>query len=477
MKFEDAQKSLRDSSTSEHEYGEKFERLIQSYFRIRMDSCQMWRDYAAEKGLKLTDTGIDLVARQGDTWWAVQVKGWKKDANITLGDVATMFVTAEAIGIKNKILVYTGGSISPNLQDKLKETGTRVIWRSDLEAAPIDWDLKRPIVKPPLTLRPHQDDAVREIRTGLSKADKGQCIMACGTGKTLTALHVAEEYHKVLYLVPSISLLKQTISEWHYNANCTHDYLVVCSDKTTTKEDASVMELPHDVTTDPDKIESWNGRGELNVVFSTYQSAGAGKYDLIIYDEAHRTAGKKGGQFASSLDIPARKRLFMTATPRVHKELVKQKANETNDTLYSMDDERVYGKVFYQLKFSEAITRGILSDYRVVMFQARAEDNIMDDLRLEDATRLASILGVIPHLRRVILFTNSIRRSKWVRDKIGDINMPDVTESFRKQHPEITKKGQCEVKVRHVDGTQSAVSRGDSIMWLKHVSLCKSKLI
>ena len=342
MNFETAQNTLREKYTDKHTYGKKFEQLIKDYFNIRMDSCLMWRDYAKINKLKLTDTGIDLVATQGNIKWAIQVKGWNKDSTIRMEDLGTFFMTAEAHKIKNKILVYTGGIISQNLLDKLEETGTRVIRRSDLEAAPIEWNIEKPtIVQPPLTLKPHQDKAVEAVQKGLKNSDRGQLIMACGTGKTLTALHIAEEYNKILYLVPSISLLKQTISEWHYNARKKHDYLVVCSDKTTTKEDASIMELPYEVTTDSDKISSWKGKGEVNVVFSTYQSAGDGSYDIIIYDEAHRTAGKKGGQFSSSLDIPARKRLFMTATPRIHKESIK--AKDIHDTLYSMDDETIYG--------------------------------------------------------------------------------------------------------------------------------------
>ena len=215
--------------------------------------------------------------------------------------------------------------------------------------------------------------------------------MACGTGKTLTALWIAERLQSslTLVLVPSLSLVQQNLAEWGRHSTQDFDTLVVCSDESVLQrnEDTalqSTVDLGVKVTTKPAEIQQFldQHRKRPAVVFATYQSsdriataqAGAtSKFDLAICDEAHRLAGHAEGLFATVLDskkIKASKRLFMTATPRYFKEHVKRRAAELEFELVSMDDAHVFGPEFHVLTFHEAISakpEPLLTDYQVVV--------------------------------------------------------------------------------------------------------------
>ena len=208
--------------------------------------------------------------------------------------------------------------------------------------------------------------------------------MACGTGKTLVALWAAEQLDstRTLVLLPSLSLLAQTLREWTANASSPFKYLAVCSDETVTGEDKFTQhtaELGLPVTTDPAEIAAFCRRRGRRVVFSTYQStpqiaaAFEGRiprFDLAIADEAHRCAGRVGTEFTTILDpdqIGARRRLFMTATPRHYTPRVRHEAGQVDVDIASMDDEEDFGPVLHKLSFGEAIERDLLSDYQVVV--------------------------------------------------------------------------------------------------------------
>ena len=251
--------------------------------------------------------------------------------------------------------------------------------RSDLEALGLPWprsltDL-RPARAKPKKPRPHQRAAVDAIVAGLEVADRGQVVMACGTGKTLVArfLHDEMASRRTLVLVPSLSLLKQSLREWLSVG--TFDFLAVCSDDTVTPDEAdavvsSTTELGLPVTTDPAEITSFLRRRGGGVVFATYQSspriaaAQAGRvpgFDLVVADEAHRCAGPEAGVFATVLDagrIKAAKRVFMTATPRYFTGRVKKAAEEADWEVASMDDETRFGPVLHRLSFADAIEPG-----------------------------------------------------------------------------------------------------------------------
>jgi superfamily II DNA or RNA helicase len=225
----------------------------------------------------------------------------------------------------------------------------------------------------------------------------------------LTALWITEalEPSTTLVLVPSLSLLSQTLSEWAKNANSKWDYLCVCSDETVNKSDDSPIsttdELPFDVTTKPADIAAFLERRGRKIIFSTYQSsaqvakaqkAAGKKFDLVICDEAHRLTGKNDAEFATALDdtkIPAKKRLFMTATPRTYTASVKAKASERGVEITSMDDETVFGRELHKLSFGQAIEKELLTDYRVVIVGV-TDPQVQE---LIDQRELVSVAGTI----------------------------------------------------------------------------------
>ena len=232
---------------------------------------------------------------------------------------------------------------------------------------------------------PHVKEAFGATVKGFDTTDRGQLIMACGTGKTLAAMWISErlDAKRTLILVPSLSLLEQTLREWNANATKPFDYLAVCSDETVAEKDefvAHTSELGLPVTTDPDRIAAFLRRRGRRVVFATYQSspqiaaAYSGRtprFDLAVADEAHRCTGLVGSEFTTILDpdrIKAKRRLFMTATPRIYTRRVRREVGKVDDLeIASMDDVDVFGPELHRLNFGASIERDLLSDYQVVV--------------------------------------------------------------------------------------------------------------
>lgn len=301
----------------------------------------------------------------------------------------------------------------------------------------------------PHRLRPHQLVAVAAAVDGLQIHDRGTVVMACGTGKTLVGQRVAEQLladrtrPRVLVLFPSIALLDQSFREWRQNATVPFTALAICSDVTVGDDedrDERVDELPLTVTTDVEKVDRWlasDGPG-MQVVFCTYHSSPLlitqdeerEPWDLIIADEAHRCAGKTDGDFKAILAddlIPADKRLFLTATPRI----TGTQSNTDDVEVATMDNEKYFGPRLHTLTFREAIDLGLLSDYQVAIItvtdqdahrlvlnhtQLRLTDDPIDEDQLDAAT-LAAQLAVInaakEHaLHRVLVFHNRLKRAR-----------------------------------------------------------------
>jgi predicted helicase len=236
---------------------------------------------------------------------------------------------------------------------------------------------------------PHQRTAVNAIAETLMENghDRTKVIMPCGTGKTVVQLWACEAMgaENVLVLLPSLALVRQSLHEWMKhtswkNVNC----LCVCSDETVTSqaEDEIILrgeDIDFPVTSDPQEIEDflWTKKG-VKLVFSTYHSASlvaegmpqGFAFDIGIFDEAHKTASEKSGQFTFALEdenLMILKRVFFTATPR-HYDLARMKRDEDEESIaYSMDDEKVYGPTAYQLSFRKAVKLGIICDYRVIV--------------------------------------------------------------------------------------------------------------
>lgn len=229
------------------------------------------------------------------------------------------------------------------------------------------------------TPRSYQKEAISAVLEGFETESRGQLILPCGAGKTLVALWIKERMGSLstLVVVPSLSLLRQIKDEWVKEGE-NIPRLCVCSEKDMDHKDSlsySLSEIDGTATIDPKLISRFCKENKRFIIYSTYQSldkirmATKGtdiKFDLAICDEAHRCAGGRStlSKFLyihNNNDIPADKRLYMTATQRVFSE-----GNQESNTAYCMTNEKIFGKVFYYMSFGEAIDKKILVDYRII---------------------------------------------------------------------------------------------------------------
>ena len=426
--FQQVLHHIRSIAGTEAEKGRLFERLMKAYFekdplyRDRFSRVWLWTEWAATRhDFDGADTGIDLVAEERDGGnCAVQCKCYAPGTRISKADLDSFISASARDPFTARIVVDTGDEWGTNAVKTI--TGLKpacsVLRFGDLLSRPFDWpDLVHgkpedlALRREPFRLRPHQKRALDDVLTGFSERDRGKLIMACGTGKTFTALRIAEEIAgnagRVLYLVPSISLFQQSMREWAEQRELPHRYIGICSDTRAgrTDEDASILELEIPVTTDPGTIGKalrHAPSGAMTVVFSTYhsiglveraQAEGAPPFDLILCDEAHRTTGverpgDKTSPFVLVHDadrIRAGKRLYMTATPRLYTEGAKTRAATHSVEVFSMDDpEATYGPQFHRLPFSRAVEQG-----SPVRLQGR---------RARDVREITSIAALQAHL-------------------------------------------------------------------------------
>ncbi len=350
------------------------------------------------------DTGIDVVAENPEGGMtAIQCKFYKPHHRVSKRDLDSFLAASGREPFTKRLIVTTSYNWGKNAEAVMTAQTTPVqrLSLTDLEELTVDWaNVKLHPVHVPVKnrkkLRPHQRDAFAAVKEGFTRHDRGRLIMACGTGKTLTSLRVAEDLAgrngSVLFLVPSISLLSQSLKEWTAQAEIPIRPFAVCSDtkagRRTQNEDAAPYELVIPPTTDSGKLASsetgTRRPGEMTVVFSTYQSLqviydaqqnGFPEFDFVVCDEAHRTTGvnlsdKDESNFVRIHDsnyIKAKQRLYMTATPRVYVEASKKKARDAGAEVVSMDDEDLYGPEFHRLSFGEAVKRELLSDYKVLL--------------------------------------------------------------------------------------------------------------
>jgi superfamily II DNA or RNA helicase len=415
----------------------RFAHLVQVWF---------WDDWPANWG---PDNGIDLIAQDHEGHiWAIQAKAYQDNYWIKKTDVDTFLTESGRKVIDYRLLIATTDHLGDNAERAIdnQEKPVTFFGLSKLEAAQVNWpaslaDLQTPLLPPkrPEADWAYQGEAMDAVVERFNQADRGQLIMACGTGKTITSLFVKEKLgaDRTLVLAPSLSLLSQTLVEWTANATSSFEYLPVCSDETVA--DSIVMsanELGDRVTTDPVTIADFLREAGPRVVFSTYQSSpeiaaafglgGVAPFDLVVADEAHPTTGPSSSAFTTILNnerIPALRRLFMTATPRYFTGRVIGEAAALDFEVASMDNEAKYGPVFHRLPFSEAIARGLLTDYQVVVIgvdeaECREMANKARFVRSEgisntDARTLAAQIGLgkaMSHydLRRAISFHSRV---------------------------------------------------------------------
>jgi superfamily II DNA or RNA helicase len=413
----------------------------------------LWDEWPGRWGI---DAGIDLVAEdhQGKLW-AIQTKAYDAAYPITKHDVDTFLSESGRPEFSFRLLIATTNRIGSNAKRTIEkqEKQASVLDLGQLAAAQVDWpsspsDL-RARQRPPK--RPggrwaYQGEATEDVVNGFRQAERGQLIMACGTGKTLIALFITEKLaaERTLVLVPSLSLLAQTLREWTANSLEQFEFLPVCSDETVSDPDAAVAntsDLGFPVTTDPEEIaEFLRRRSGRRVVFATYQSSPeiakafrlgrVPTFDLVIADESHRCAGRVSSDFATILDaeeIKARRRLFMTATPRYFTGRVVREAQEADFEVASMDNEAAFGRVFYRLTFGEAIKRDLLTDYQVAVvgvddatyrdWAERGRFVTTNGTEVTDARTLAGQIGLAKAMRgydlqRTITFHSRVKRAQ-----------------------------------------------------------------
>lgn len=344
---------LRGKSGHPEEQGRLFEGLMLQYFRVdplyknRFRSVQRYSDWIqSQGGAHRKDLGIDLVAEESNgALCGIQCKFYSGSTPIRTSDIDSFFSLCRGRGMQNTILVNTGRDIGGDALKKIALNGCQVINTASLERRPIDWPA---LVGRPETLaragpqvpRPHQKSAISDVLWGFETTGRGRLVMACGTGKTLVSLRVAEHYvgkggGAVLYLVPSISLLAQSMREWasNYVSRAQPRYFAICHDTTVGREDdgSSMQDLEILPTTDPRKIASalrhFRGARQSLMVFCTYQSlhvvheavgdVGGFEFDLVLCDEAHRTTGVETGSsrpFTAINDpsyVPSRRVLWL----------------------------------------------------------------------------------------------------------------------------------------------------------------------
>lgn len=521
---------LRSIAKDEHDKGARFEELMLHAFRTdrtfrqQFTNVWKWMDWPGRSG---ADIGVDLVATDAEgRLVAIQCKCYSPNATLTKEEIDSFVALSGQKQWGRRIVVATTDLWSTNALKSLEGHAIPIerIGIDDLEAMTVEWssyDLANPSGLPPKerhTLRPHQVEALDAVRRGFEASDRGKLIMACGTGKTFTALRIAEEHagagKSVLFLAPSIALVAQSLKEWTAECEVPIRPFAVCSDNTAGKPLEGENATPHDLvvppTTDPQALIDAGVTqlpdAEMTVVFSTYQSievvaamqATTGlRFDLIVCDEAHRTAGVASvagddSAFALVHDdavVPAAKRLYMTATPRLFKPVAADAAREADAILASMDDPEFFGEEFHRLGFGEAVERGLLADYRVLIltvderavsesFQELLSTN--GELSLPDVARFVGCLSGLAKLpgaagstfqdggapmQRAVAFWSKIAESERFAEQFEQ-----VAESYFDQleaGPQGDDTIRLAVPTRHVDGTSKISSRRADIRWLK----------
>ncbi len=388
------------------------------------ESIDLWSDWELNNNER--DRGIDIVITTASKEYiAVQCK-FHQDS-VSYNDLSSFFTKLQSgvkeIRFKKGIIISTSNLTSNALNEieqirKSKGIDIIEISEEDFIYSQIDWEKFDPTqTQGELPLcdkkkpRPHQTEAIKATKEYFSnpKNTRGKLIMACGTGKTYTSLKIMEalEPKITLFLAPSIALLSQTFREYAQEKSDPFYASIVCSDDKVGKEknkndddtdDINFSELPSKPSTSPKDILSTHEKAQKEnkrfIIFSTYQSAlrikeaqevGLGEIDLVICDEAHRTVGamyssnERDDKNAFTLchsdeHIQAKKRLYMTATPKVYSESSKAKAKESDNAIYSMDDEEIFGEEIYTLNFARAIALDLLTDYKVMILAVRKEN-------------------------------------------------------------------------------------------------------
>ncbi|EHY9333917.1 DEAD/DEAH box helicase [Listeria innocua] len=522
------------SKDVQRERGTLFEKLTLAYlkneptYKALYQNVWLLSEVPESYGIPKKDTGVDLVAEQknGDLV-AIQAKFYtnkvgKSEINSFVAELGKSYY-------QRGLIVSTMDDWNSNARETIdqNEKGIEIIGLSDLRNSQIDWsqfNFERPenvVVKKPKKLRDYQQTAKENALAHFKENERGQLIMAPGTGKTFTSLKISEALSKdkagpfkVLYLVPSIQLLTQTLRGWNNDTELTITSMAVTSDRDASRgtdgtEDIKASDIGYPATTSSKKIlQNWHDFESLSkptdmlVVFSTYQSIevigeaqkeGFPEFDFIISDEAHRTTGaheaaKEASAFSkvhSNNNVKGLKRMYQTATPKIYGESAKKNAKDKSILLSSMDDESKYGEVFFRMGFGQAVSRDILTDYKVMVLavdeaaiQKDMQRTLADPengLNIDDVGRIVGIWNGMmrrngyknpiknsPYdgapLERAIAFTRTIEESKKVSGQFEEVVNEYISEAIEDES--------IHLSMRHADGQMNALQKGEILDWL-----------
>ena len=530
----------RARAKSEREKGTLFEELTRQFllhdarFAHQFKEIYLWSEWPERR---TGDTGIDLVAIPVDENAgpvAIQCKFYALGHRIQKADIDSFLSASGKEPFARRIVVDTSGAPwGKNAQDAIEGQQIPVsrITLADLRDSDIDWrtyslgSTQAPKTRERKVPRDHQVRARSAVMAGFEEHDRGTMVMACGTGKTFTALTIAREFvekeggtARILFAVPSLALLKQTLDDWAAEADGAFTAWAVCSDTKVSSSarndtaEESAVDLPIPATTDgqrlADSLNANNATEGLQVVFATYQSIEvihhaqeiAGDewrdFDLIICDEAHRTTGATlTGEDESAFTkihsdefIRRSKTLYMTATPRIFAENAKNRASEKDAILTSMDDQDTYGPVFFRLGFGQAVKENLLTDYKVIILTVSEEEvsqhyqaiaEMGGELNLDTAAKLTGCWNALAKrknpgsdvdygedhapMRRAVAFCKDIKASKAVATQFPDlVNGPFGLSDLSNDDASDNLQVEC----RHVDGTMNAAVRAREMDWL-----------
>jgi predicted helicase len=553
MSFNKVLDKYRNISFSQKDKGDRFERLMQAYlltepiYANTFKKVWLWNEFPFKSDLGGSDTGIDLVAlTNDDKYWAVQCKCYQESSVIDKPAVDSFLSTSgrefkdqdgNPTKFSNRLWISTTNKWGPNATQAINNQHPPVSRVSlfDLTESAIDWDKLESGVHgekariATRTLKAHQNKALNLTHEHFKENDRGKLIMACGTGKTFTSLKIAENETNgngfVLFLVPSIALLGQTLREWSTFATDPINAICICSDPEISKsrsknedvDTTTVVDLALPASTNVVDILNQfsfiknDKKAGMTVVFSTYQSieviskaqnnletvyGDESIFDLIICDEAHRTTGvslvnEDESAFTKVHNndfIKAKKRLYMTATPRLYDDTSKSKAAQNEATLCSMDDVSLYGEEMYRIGFGEAVEANLLSDYKVLILTLNENDippaiqkMIADEeseINTDDASKLIGCInalskqilgdeGIIKDsdpepMRRAVAFCSNIKVSKTITHTFNT-----ATEAYIDSLPADKADNMVSMSSQHIDGTMSAPTRDELLGWLK----------
>ncbi len=578
MNIHDILAKVRQQSVTERQKGAVFEKLMQRWLQSDPRYCNtlekvwLWDEFPAKGEFGGKDTGIDLVARteEGD-YWAIQCKCYDANAVIDKPAVDTFLstssktftddVTLKTVGFSLRLWISTTDHWGPTATQTIANQNPPVqrIGLKDLEMSPVDWakleggSQGNDVRLAGKQLKEHQLKAISKARTHFIEEgnDRGKLVMACGTGKTYTALNLVEQLTDskglVLFMVPSIALLGQALNDWSADSKKPFKAVCICSDSKSSKiskknnnfddKEDSVIDLPLPATTNADTIakqlklyrqHSEQGKGMV-VVFSTYQSVDAvseaqrailketngeyGVFDFIVCDEAHRTTGvmkdrdneSNFTKIHSNENVQGRKRLYMTATPRIYVKDIKDKAAEKGYKPIGMDDEGIYGKEFFRVGFSYAVEHGLLTDYKVLVLtvngsdlpaniREKVENPLSKEFDFDDTTKL---IGVINGLAKQVkgdggktweVDPRKMHRALAFCSSIGDDYKPGTSKNVAHVLPQLSqdyynslndseKDKAVLIEAKHIDGSMDSLQRNERLQWLReepeNENICK----